>query len=231
MTHIFVTASGTDIGKTFVSVLLVRQLRAKGLRVAALKPVLSGLEGMAWPDTDSGRLLAALGEEITPEAVDRITPWRFDPPLSPDMASARVGQNIDLNELTDFCLAPADKDFVLVEAAGGVLVPINESATMADWMVALDARVDLKVLLVVGSYLGTISHTMTALESLAARNLGPAGIIISTSQVNPVPVEETADVMARFAGDVPIVIIPRFNEADGENAVRDGTPDLTRLVS
>jgi len=231
MTHIFVTASGTDIGKTFVSVLLVRQLLARGLRVAALKPVLSGLEGMSWPETDAGRLLAALGEEITAEAVDQITPWRFDPPLSPDMAAARAGKSIDLKELTDFCVAPKDKDFVLVEAAGGVLVPVSERTTMADWMMALDARVDLKVLLVVGSYLGTISHTLTALESLAARNLGPAGIIISTSEVNPVPVEETAEVMARFAGDVPIVIVPRFNEAEEPNVVGDGIPDLTTLVS
>jgi len=176
-------------------------------------------------------LLAALGEEITAEAVDQITPWRFDPPLSPDMAAARAGKSIDLKELTDFCVAPKDKDFVLVEAAGGVLVPVSERTTMADWMMALDARVDLKVLLVVGSYLGTISHTLTALESLAARNLGPAGIIISTSEVNPVPVEETAEVMARFAGDVPIVIVPRFNEAEEPNVVGDGIPDLTTLVS
>ncbi len=228
MTHIFVTSSGTDIGKTFVSVLLIRQLRAKGLRVAALKPVLSGLEGVVLPETDTGRLLTALGEEITAEAVERITPWRFDPPLSPDMAAVRAGKSIDLNTLTDFCMTPTEQDFVLVEGAGGVLVPINAEATMADWMLALGARTDLKVLLVVGSYLGTISHTMTALESLAARGLGPAGIVISTSLTNPVPVEETAEVMARFARGVPIVIVPRGNEAEGKNPPG---PDLTALVT
>lgn len=227
MTHVFVTASGTDIGKTVVSTLLVRQLVAKGLRVAALKPVLSGLEGASLAETDSGRLLAAMGEEVSEAGIERVTPWRFDPPLSPDMAAERAGEKLSLQDLTDFCLAPEDKDIVLVEGAGGVLVPINNVATMADWMQALDAQTDLKILLVVGSYLGTISHTLTAMESLAARDLGPSAIIISTSEINPVPVEETARVMARFARNVPIVIVPRFITSDGTG---ETAPDLTTLV-
>ena len=227
MTHVFVTASGTDVGKTVISALLVRQLLAKGKTVEALKPVLSGLEGVSWEETDTGRLLLALGEEITEAGIERLTPWRFDPPLSPDMAADRVGQKLELQALTDFCLAPTDKDVVLVEGAGGVLVPINETATMADWMQALDAQVELKVLLVVGSYLGSISHTLSAMESLSARGLGPAAIVISTSEANPVPVEETATVMARFAGDVPIVIVPRFETSDG---VGEAAPDLTTFV-
>ncbi|MEQ9146336.1 MAG: dethiobiotin synthase [Parvibaculaceae bacterium] len=224
MTHIFVTASGTDVGKTVVSTLLIRQLIAQGRSVAALKPVLSGVEGEALSDTDSGRMLLAMGEKVTEEAFRRITPFAFDPPLSPDMAAARAGRTLDLKTLTSFCLEPADKDFVLVEGAGGVLVPVNAQATMADWMVAIAEKTELKVLLVVGSYLGTISHTLTALEALRARGLGPAGIVISTSETNPVPVEETAEVMTRFTGGVPIAIVPRL--ADGDEKV----PDLTALV-
>ena len=143
------------------------------------------------------------------------------------MAAERAGKTLSLQELTNFCLAPKDKDIVLVEGAGGVLVPINNVATMADWMQALDAQTDLKVLLVVGSYLGSISHTLTAMESLAARDLGPSAIIISTSEINPVPVEETARVMARFARNVPTVIVPRFIATDGTG---ETAPDLTTLV-
>ncbi len=219
MTHIFVTASGTDLGKTVISEILIRQLIAKGKKVAALKPVLSGLEGAALEETDSGRMLHAMGAEVSEDAIAEITPWRFDPPLSPDMAAQRVGQTMTLEPIVEFCLEPKDKDYVLVEGAGGVLVPINPEATMADWMIALKARTDLQVVLVVGSYLGTISHTLTALESLNARGLKPAVIVISTSEVNPVPVEETAEVMTRFSGDVPIAIVPRLEEADA--------PDLT----
>ncbi len=220
MTHLFVTASGTDIGKTVISEILIRQFLARGKKVTALKPVLSGLEGVPLEETDSGRMLLASGAEVSEEAIAAMTPWRFDPPLSPDMAAQRVGVTMELDKLIDFCLAPKDQDYVLVEGAGGVLVPINPEATMADWMVALDDRTDLKTVLVVGSYLGTISHTLTALESLNARGLTPAVIVISTSEVNPVPVEETAEVMARFAGDVPIAIVPRLDEGEA--------PDLTR---
>jgi len=223
MTHIFVTASGTDIGKTVVSEILIRQLIAKGKNIAALKPVLSGLEGVPLGDTDSGRMLSAMAEQVTEKTVAAITPWRFDPPLSPDMAAARAGQNLDLADLVEFCLASKGKDYVLVEGAGGVLVPFNATTTMADWMNALKAEAELKVVLVVGSYLGTISHTLTALECLKARNLTPAVIVISTSEVNPVPVEETADVMARFAGNVPIAIVPRLDKAEA--------PDLTQFLS
>jgi dethiobiotin synthetase len=223
MTHIFVTASGTDIGKTVVSEILIRQLIAQGKNIVALKPVLSGLEGMPLEETDSGRMLFAMAEKVSEETVAAITPWRFDPPLSPDMAAARAGQNLDLADLVEFCLAPKGKDYVLVEGAGGVLVPLNATATMANWMEALKDRGELKVVLVVGSYLGTISHTLTALESLKARNLTPAVIVISTSEVNPVPVEETAEVMARFAGNVPIAIVPRLDKAEA--------PDLTQFLS
>lgn len=224
MTHLFVTSSGTDIGKTVVSSIIIRQLRERGLDVDALKPVVSGVEGVDWKDTDTGQLIEALGQEINDASIARMSPWRFDPPLSPDMAADRVGVSLDLQELTDYCLSPKNKHVVLVEGAGGVLVPINERANMADWMSAIKARTELKVLLVVGSYLGTISHTLTAMESLKARGLGPDAIVISTSETNPVPVEETVEVMSRFANGVPIVVVPRLDDTNPD------IPDLTRLV-
>ncbi len=127
-------------------------------------------------------------------------------------------------------MAPENQDHILVEGAGGVLVPINETATMADWMLALKARAELKVLLVVGSYLGTISHTLSAMESLRARGLGPSAIVISTSQVNPVSVEETIRVMKRFADGVPIVAIPRLNGNGSASMENGAVPDLTSCV-
>ncbi|MEQ9518279.1 MAG: dethiobiotin synthase [Parvibaculum sp.] len=230
MSLIFVTSSGTDIGKTFVSALLLRQLKEKGKTVKPLKPLLSGTEGVPLAQTDTGRLLQAVGETVTVQSFKAATPWAFKEPLSPDMAARREGVTLDLGKLTDFCLKEQGFDHVLVEGAGGVLVPVNESATMADWMLALKAKADLKVLLVVGSYLGTISHTLSAMESLAARGLGPAAIIISTSVSNPVPVEETRSVLARFTGDVPIVAIPRIKE-NGPALLESGTvPDLTKYL-
>lgn len=230
MSHIFVTSSGTDIGKTVVSALLLKQLRESGKSVTALKPVLSGTEGVPLAETDTGRLLQALELEVTEERFKAATPWAFNEPLSPDMAARREGVTLDMGEITDFCLAPKNQDHVLVEGAGGVLVPVNETATMADWMLALKEKAELKVLLVVGSYLGTISHTLSALESLRARGLEPAAIIISTSLSNPVPVDETVTVMKRFSGPVPIVILPRLNEQGSAALNGEPLPDLTRFV-
>src|SRR3974390_2417091 len=90
MTAFFVTATGTDIGKTFVTAGLVRWLRGQGVGGAAIKPVVSGLAPGALAASDCAVLLAAMGEAITPEAAARISPWQFTAPLSPDMAGPRA---------------------------------------------------------------------------------------------------------------------------------------------
>ncbi|HEX7775825.1 MAG TPA: AAA family ATPase, partial [Parvibaculum sp.] len=95
MPTIFVTSSGTDVGKTYVSSMLVRQLRARGLPVRALKPVVSGFDEASFPASDTAALLAALGEPVAYENAEDVSRWRFRAALSPDMAAAREGQSID----------------------------------------------------------------------------------------------------------------------------------------
>ena len=92
MSAYFVSATGTDIGKTFVARGLIRALRARGRNVAALKPVVSGFEPSEAAGSDSGLLLAALGRPVTLDAISEISPWRFAAPLAPDMAAAREGR-------------------------------------------------------------------------------------------------------------------------------------------
>ena len=99
---VFVTATGTDIGKTFVACGLIRALRRKGRAAAALKPVLSGFEPAEAEGSDSGRLLAALGRPVTPDEIARISPWRFAAPLSPDMAALREKRTLDFAGVVDF---------------------------------------------------------------------------------------------------------------------------------
>ncbi|MFN9544801.1 MAG: ATP-dependent dethiobiotin synthetase BioD, partial [Alphaproteobacteria bacterium] len=105
MTPWFVSATGTDVGKTYALCSLLQALRDRGARVCVLKPVLSGFTADDLAATDSGRLLAAAGQAVTPENVARITPWRFVPPLSPDMAAQRAGVTISLGEVKGFCTA------------------------------------------------------------------------------------------------------------------------------
>lgn len=207
MTALFVTATGTDIGKTFVTCLLARQLHTAGRRVRVLKPVMTGYTDETAADSDSARLLAALGEPLTDEAVAAISPWRFAAPLSPDMAAAREGRTLDMAEIAVFCReADTPNTMLLIEGVGGVMVPIAGRQTVRD----LIADIGCPVLLVAGSYLGTLSHTLTAVEALAARDIPLTGIVISESPESPVPLAETVATLQRLAAPAPVIGLPRL---------------------
>src|SRR5690348_17638191 len=98
MSAYFVTSTGTDIGKTFVTAGLIRYLRESNQPVAALKPVVSGYDSSVVETSDPAVLLTALGRPVTAAEVSRIAPWRFREPVSPDLAAARDGRNIDFDQ-------------------------------------------------------------------------------------------------------------------------------------
>jgi dethiobiotin synthetase len=205
---LFVTATGTGIGKTLATAALLHQLRAAGQRVQARKPVLSGWPDAAGEPGDAELLLCAQGLEPTPERVDAIAPWRFRAPLSPDMAAAREGRAIDFAQLVAFTRGALEPGpgWLLVEGVGGVCVPLDASHTVLDWIAASG----LPALLVAGSYLGTLSHTLTAAAVLRARSVPLAGLVLSESAGSPVPLAETRRALLRFLGDVPCAEIPRI---------------------
>ena len=205
MSTLFVTATGTEIGKTLVTAALCHELCAAGRRVRALKPVLSGYDPAGLAESDPGVLLASLSEPVTEEAVADITPWRFAAPLSPDMAAAREGRRLDLADIVGFCRTQ-DGDPLLIEGIGGAMVPLDERHTVLDWIAALGAP----ALVVAGSYLGTISHTLTTLAVIRARGIAVAGLVISESPESPVPLAETAEAINRHAGPLPTVLVPRL---------------------
>jgi dethiobiotin synthetase len=205
VTAIFVTGTGTDVGKTFLSAALIRHWRAAGHAVAAFKPVVSGFDPATAQASDPGVLLTALGRPISD--IETISPWRFAAPLSPDMAAAREGRALDFDAIVEFSRrAATGADRVLIEGVGGIMVPLDERHTVLDWMSALR----LPVLLVAGSYLGTISHTLTALRVLAQRNLTVAVVAVSESAVPGAPLDETVAVTARFADMIEVVGVPRI---------------------
>src|ERR1700748_2558549 len=126
MPAIFITATGTDIGKTFVTQGLIGHARGTAHDIAALKPVLSGFDRATMTDSDSARILEALGRDATEAAIAEISPWLFAAPLSPDMAARHEGRSIDVRSLADFCrkaIAEA-KDRLIIEGVGGVMVPL-----------------------------------------------------------------------------------------------------------
>ncbi len=213
MRQLFVTGAHTDVGKTYVACAMLRAARAKGLSVAALKPAVSGIDEADWAQSDPGRLLAAMGRPLTLAELDAIAPLRFTAPLSPPMAARREGVDLRISTLTDFCragLAASDADLMLVEGAGGVMSPMAEDGTGLDLMASLG----LPSVVVGGSYLGAISHTLTAIETLRARGLPIAAVVISQSGEPDAPdFAQTVDSVAAFAGEVKIIAAARDDEA------------------
>ena len=163
--RLFVTGSGTGVGKTLVTAALAHQLSRAGKTVRAVKPVISGYTPATHRDSDTAVLLDSLGSDHSPEAIDRMSPFRFEAPLSPDMAAAREGRQLDFEALLHFCrdCAAGPEDILLIEGVGGVMVPLTRDKTVLDWIEAIDAP----CLLVAGSYLGTISHTSDGGRSAA----------------------------------------------------------------
>ena len=208
MAAYFVTSTGTDIGKTFVTAGLIRYLRESNQPVAALKPVVSGYDSSVVETSDPAVLLTALGRRVTADEIAQIAPWRFRAPLSPDLAAAREGRNIDFDKLIAFSRAAiaATTGLLFIEGVGGIMVPLDSRRTVLDWM----ATLQIPLLLVVGGYLGTISHTLTALDVLAQRRLTIAAIVVSERARDAVELDETVASIARFAGDVEVVGLPRL---------------------
>ncbi len=220
MTTLFITSSGTGIGKTLVTAALAHQLHRNGTPARVLKPVISGFTAEDFDESDTAILLQSQETPPTEASIDRMSPFRFAAPLSPDMAAVRENRSIDFDAVVTFCrnAAAGPEEVTLIEGVGGVMVPLTERETVLDWMAALGAP----CLLVVGSYLGTISHTLTAAGALTARGLEIAGIVISESEESPVPVPETAATIQRFLPDIRITAVPRLS---GEKPWQDA-PDL-----
>jgi dethiobiotin synthetase len=211
---LFIAGAGTELGKTYVTTALVRHLRAEGRRVRALKPLASGVPPMddpAFAESDTGRLLAAQNIAITPEAIKACSPWRFSAPLAPDLAASREGRSLALDDLTVWCRArlseAAPGETLLIEGVGGLMSPVTEAATGLDWLKALE----LPALLVSGSYLGAISHALTAVETLRAHGVALLSVVVSESEGAPSPPETVAAAIARHGG-VTVGIVPRSGE-------------------
>jgi dethiobiotin synthase len=163
----FVTGTDTGVGKTIVSTLLAARARSNGTRVRYVKPVQTGLQ-----DGESG----SDADHVAAAGIDARELLRFPDPLAPAVAAELAGRLIDFDGLVRKTLALADGvDSLYVEGAGGLLVPITEKHTMADFAEALEAE----LVVVVRPGLGTLNHTALTLEAAERRNLCVAMLVVS----------------------------------------------------
>lgn len=165
MEGFFVTGTDTDVGKTVVAAWLLAHLEAAHLEACYWKPVQAGTA----PETDSAtvrRLSGVDGARILPEA------YVLPDPIAPHEAARRAGIAIDMERLI---APPCDSGLLVVEGAGGVMVPLNDTARVID----LAEELQLPVILVARSTLGTINHTLLSLEAIRRRGLPLAGVVIN----------------------------------------------------
>ena len=199
----FVTGTDTGVGKTTVAVALLEEAKQRGLKTAAMKPVETGCpRGPAGLSPADG---IRLKNAATTERDLRIVcPFRYQRPAAPAVAARAEGPEIDIDRIRHcFEMITAERpDLVLVEGAGGILVPLTEGHTMADLAVALG----LPVLVVARNSLGTISHTALTVEAALIRGIAVSGVILNCVQpgTNAEMVQSNAAEIERLV-DVPVV--------------------------
>ncbi len=203
----FLTGTDTGVGKTFVTALLARALRRAGLDTAALKPICSGDRG------DAEILRAACEGELE---LDEVNPLWFQTPVAPLMAARHEGRTISIPALEDwFRCVSAGRKSVLVEGAGGWLVPIANEALVSDLAVALG----LPVIVVVADRLGCINHALLTIESIRARGLECRGIILNSLPRESAEAGLENRAMLEEFTDVPVLFEITPNQQEIELAI------------
>jgi len=181
MRGLFVTGTDTGVGKTEVACALLAGARADGLDVVAMKPAQSGVS--PGEPSDADRLAAAAGAG---EPMELVCPYSFAAPLAPAVAARLAGVEISLPRLLATARALASRHgALLVEGAGGLLVPLGPRETYADLAQALG----LPVLIVARAGLGTVNHTALTVEALRARRLAVAGVVLNRTSAEADPSE------------------------------------------
>ncbi len=216
----FVSGTDTGVGKTVVGCALVRAIRGRGFDVGVMKPIETGV-GAAGP-LDAQALRNAA---VATEPLEEICPQTFALPAAPTVAAASEGRAVEMETIRDaFAHLRARHEWLVVEGAGGLLVPATAELSMAD----LSRELDLPLLIVARAALGTINHTLLTLEAAVARGLPVAGVVVSHSggQLSEADAENLA-ALRDALGDALVGEIPPLG--DGAPPAEDAI-DLDALL-
>ena len=215
----FVTGTDTGVGKTRVSCALLHAFAAAGKTVVGMKPIAAGCENGTWADVE---LLAAASNVSMGR--EHINPYALVPPIAPHIAANRAGIEIDLEVIRQAYLELRKRaDIVIVEGAGGFLVPLNDHEDSA----ALVQTLDLPVLLVVGMRLGCINHALLTVHAVRAARLPLAGWVANRIDPEMAAFEENILALERRLGCPLLGVLPY----DQNHSVRDLSPllDIARI--
>lgn len=210
---LFVTGTGTEVGKSVVAAVIAREAAAAGLSVGVFKPAVSGLDDGG--ESDPELLGRASGTEAT---VDAIAPYRFGPPVSPHLAAELANVEIDPALVVERAReAAAGTDFFVCEGVGGLLVPLTPRWLIRDFAVELG----LPLVVVAHPSLGTINHTLLTLEAARGAGLEVRAVVLSRWPAEPGAMELSNRATIAELGDVEVLTLPEIDLADP-----DGWPGL-----
>jgi dethiobiotin synthetase len=200
---VFVTGTGTEVGKTVVAAAIARTASAAGERVAVFKPAVSGLDEGGEPDHEL--LRRAAGSE---QSDDEIAPYRFGPPVSPHLAAEMAGVEIDPADLVAAARkAAGEGDLLVCEGVGGFLVPLSPEYSVRD----LARELGLPVVIAASPGLGTINHTLLTLESVRAAGLEAAAVVLTPWPGEPSRMEESNREAIGSVGGVRVETLPELD--------------------
>jgi dethiobiotin synthetase len=211
---LFITGTGTGVGKTILSAALLAAMRAAGESVRAHKPVVTGLTEPPgrWPPDHE---LLALAAGMAPA---QVAPLRFGPPLSPHLAATLADEHVNPVELVTRARAAGEGATLIVEGVGGLLVPLAESFSVRDLAVELA----LPLLIAASPGLGTINHTLLTIEAAKAAGLDVAAVVLTPWPSEPSPMERSnRETIARLGG-VEVVVLEKISSADIAELARAG---------
>ena len=217
---IFVTGTDTGVGKTVVSAALAWTLKQSGKKVVVMKPVQTGTASAQLMDIEFVQRVIG-----TNYPIEEVCPYRFPHPLAPSVAASLLGQKVDLGKIRSaFYKLYSTHEAVIVEGAGGLLVPITEDYLMSD--LAFD--LNLALLIVIRPSLGTLNHTLLTVESARARGLKVLGIVINRFPSNPDVAENTnPELITKMTGEPLLGVFP----SDPEISVEEGRLGKLRDIS
>ena len=205
MRGVFVTGTDTGVGKSVVAAAICAALAARGDRVAAFKPAVSGLDDEPGEFGYDHELLASAAS--AGQQPEEVAPWRFGPPLSPHLAAELVGERIEPAQLVEAARA---HELLVCEGVGGLMVPITPGYLVRD--LAIDLELPLVVAARTG--LGTINHTLLTVEAARAAGLRVAGVVMTPWPEDPTEMERSNRATVERLADVRVSGLP--------NTSRDG---------
>lgn len=218
MRGIFVTGTGTGVGKSVVAAVAARALASAGEDVAVFKPALTGTDDPGEPDHEL--LLRAAGSA---QSDDEIAPYRFGPAVSPHLAADLSGRRVEARVLVEAARRAGGGGRVLVcEGVGGLLVPLTRGYLVRDFALELG----LAIAVVASPGLGTINHTLLTLESARAVGLHVACVVLTPWPDQPDVIERDNAATIEALGDVSVERLPRVDLARPES-----WPGLPEVIS